>query len=259
MKTNRKIRIGIIGLGVGEKYLEGIVNSKSSNFECVAICDFDEKKLNEVVNRFSDQKQIRKYESADELLNQKDIDCVAIASFDSHHYLQTCKALDSDKHVFVEKPFCTQLEEAKEIRKRLNAKPHLKLSSNLILRKVPRFADLKSRVSGQEFGNLYYIEGDYNYGRIEKILKGWRGQEPYYSIVYGGGVHLVDLILWLNPEDPVVQVTALGNKIVTQGTSFKFNDFSVALLQFSSGRIATLDVFLLTSIDLKSMEPRRPL
>ena len=65
------------------------------------------------------------------------------------------------------------------------------------------------------FGKIFYIEGDYNYGRVKKITKGWRGKIPFYSVTYGGGVHIIDLITWIVDELPI-QVKADSNKIVTK-------------------------------------------
>ena len=48
-----------------------------------------------------------------------------------------------------------------------------------------------------DLGRVYYMEADYNYGRIHKIVDGWRGAIDYYSVFLGGAVHMVDLLLWL--------------------------------------------------------------
>jgi predicted dehydrogenase len=88
-----------------------------------------------------------------------------------------------------------------------------------------------------ELGIPYYCEADYNYGRISKILEGWRGHRPYYSVVHGGAIHMIDLLLWLLGERPV-SVAAFGNGISTRGSAFKFNDCVAALLKFPSGLTA---------------------
>ena len=31
----------------------------------------------------------------------------------------------------------------------------------------------------KKLGDIYHIEGDYNYGRLKKLTKGWRGKIPY--------------------------------------------------------------------------------
>ncbi len=88
-------------------------------------------------------------------------------------------------------------------------------------------------------GQIYYLEGDYNYGRLEKITDGWRGDLPHYSVFLGGAVHLVDLLLWMT-GDQVSEVTAYGNKLCSTESRFKDSDFVVALLKFKSGAIAKI-------------------
>ena len=50
------------------------------------------------------------------------------------------------------------------------------------------------------FGRIYAFEGDYLYGRMFKITNGWRRNIPDYSVMTGGGIHLIDLFLWLTGE-----------------------------------------------------------
>ena len=52
-------------------------------------------------------------------------------------------------------------------------------------------------INNNLFGNIYYFEGDYNYGRLKKITSGWRGKIPFYSITLGGGSHIIDLSKFL--------------------------------------------------------------
>jgi len=232
MKT---LKAGIIGLGVGEQHIAAYQNQ---GVEILKICDFQPEKLAEVSSRHP---QLATSLSPEDVLTDPEINLVSIASWDNHHCSQILMALDQEKHVFVEKPICLYDWEAVKIRSVLNEKPHLRLSSNLILRYSPRFLDLRQRIQAGEFGQLFYIEGDYNYGRIQKLISGWRGQLPYYSIVLGGGVHLIDLMRWLS-ADEVVTVSAIGNQFVTAGTHFSNPDLVVALLQFKSGLIGKLAV-----------------
>ena len=88
-------------------------------------------------------------------------------------------------------------------------------------------------------GDIFYLEGDYNYGRLNKILDGWRGKLDFYSIIYGGAVHLADLIIWLTGKK-VVEVFTYGNDIITSNTNFKYNDFAVSLLKFEDKSIAKI-------------------
>ena len=225
----KKLRAGVIGLGVGQKHAESY--QQHPNCELAVICDFDAQRLQEVQQHFPDTRVTLKPE---DVLTDPHIDIVSIASYDQHHFEQIMLALEHDKHVFVEKPVVLFRDHAAAIRAALRKKPHLQLSSNLIMRCYPRFTALKERIDQGELGQLYHVEADYNYGRLEKITNGWRGQLDFYSVIYGGGVHIIDLLLWLT-GDRVIEVAAFGNNLASQGTNFRFNDMVVGILQFESG------------------------
>lgn len=226
------LRAGIIGLGVGEKHIAGY--EADPRCRVVALCDIDADRLRSVGERNPGRRLVG---NPGDVLSDPSIDVVSIASYDGAHYAQVMAALAAGKHVFVEKPLCQFEHELADIRRVLGANPELKLSSNLILRKSPRFSGLRQRVQSGELGTPYYAEADYNYGRLEKITDGWRGQADYYSVVHGGAIHMLDLLFWIFGERPVA-VTAFGNSIATRGTAFRFKDCVTALLKFPSGLIA---------------------
>ena len=82
-------------------------------------------------------------------------------------------------------------------------------------------------------GPIYYLEADYFWGRIEKLISGWRAEADFYSIIHGAAVHMIDLIIWLTGKKPI-KVQALGNQIITKGTKQKNNDFAVILMEFEN-------------------------
>ena len=170
----RKLRVGVIGLGVGEKHVESYLSD--DRCELKIVCDLERIKTDEILSRYP---QINITQDPEDILTAKDIDIVSIASYDNYHSEQVVKALSNNKHVFVEKPICLSSNELKNIVNASNKNPELKLSSNLILRKSPRFIRLRELIKNDDFGKLYYIEGDYNYGRLHKITEGWRGEIPY--------------------------------------------------------------------------------
>lgn len=231
-----KLRVGIIGLGVGEAHIKGF--QKHPLCEVVSLCDFDNLKLNYVREKYP---QINVFSTADDILNDPAIEIVSIATYDNYHYEQVIKAITNNKHVFIEKPICLYEHEAIDIYKTLQKYPALKISSNLILRMTPRFLWLRNKIFNQELGEIFYIEGDYNYGRLHKITDGWRGKLPFYSGVYGGGIHLIDLFCWLT-SDVIEEVLAVGNRIASKNSSFSNNDMVVALLKYKSGMIAKMAV-----------------
>ncbi len=227
-----KLKVGIIGLGVGEKHLAAF--SAHPNCEVTAVCDFSEEKLSIAERLCPDAKRTK---NAQDVLEDKTIDIVSIASFDNYHFEQAGRAIQNRKHVFVEKPLCLHFSEAVKLRKLLNENPGIHISSNLNLRACPRFNSLKGLIESGEMGQVYYLEADYLWGRIRKLTDGWRKDMEFYSIIHGAAVHMIDLIMWATQMRPV-EVQSYGNQIATADSGFRYNDFAAILMKFENGSIA---------------------
>lgn len=226
------LNVGVIGLGVGYHHVRAY--QQSSLCRVVAVCDQSE----EMRRRFAEKHpDIPVVATATEILEDPKIHIVSVASYDDAHADQVERALRSGKHVFVEKPLCLHREEAVRIRSVLRENAGLRLSSNLNLRTCPRFAHLRERMGRSELGEIFYLEADYLWGRREKLTDGWRGRLPYYSIILGASIHMVDLLLWLVGRRPV-EVVSMGNRIATAGTGFRFDDFNVMLIRWENGLVA---------------------
>jgi predicted dehydrogenase len=96
---------------------------------------------------------VRRVARDTEILDDPEVDLVCIASYDNFHYAQTMRALEHGKHVFVEKPFVLQEDEARVVYEQLRRHPRLRLSSNLVLRASPRFVDLRRRIDAGELAD----------------------------------------------------------------------------------------------------------
>ncbi len=223
------LKAGIIGLGVGESHIAGYQAHRQCRV--TALCDLSEEKCLEARRKYPDM--LITPDPA-EIISDPGIDVVSVASYDDCHCGQIIAALDAGKHVFVEKPLCLFASEARDIRRALDRNPHLKISSNLILRRTPRFIDLKRSIAKGEMGEIFHVEGDYDYGRLQKITEGWRGRIDFYSVMLGGGIHMIDLLMWLT-GDPVVEVAAFGNAICSRGSAFRYDDMVAGILKFKSG------------------------
>ena len=225
------MKIGVIGLGVGEKHIEAYQSHPKC--DVVALCDFDEKKLVDLMPKTS---MIRTFNAKD-ILEDPEIDLVSIASYDNYHHEQVMSALQNEKHVFVEKPLCFHESRAVEIKKMLHGNPHLKLSSNFPLRTDSRFMLVRDKLRNGELGEVFYLEADYLWGRAYKLTEGWRKELKFYSIVYGAAIHMIDLILWITGKRPV-RVWGVGNKF--GAPDFNFNNFAIIVLTFDDGMIAKI-------------------
>ena len=220
----KKYNVAIIGLGVGEKVLKTLKNNKKIN--SIKIFDFNKNKLNRLKKKYS----VFAYSKESEIYNDKTINIIYIATYDNYHYLQCKKALAANKHIFVEKPAFIYEKNASTFRKLIEKKPDIAFMSNLILRKSPRFIYLKNKIKSGLLGKIYYVEGDYNYGRLKKITHGWRSKIPFYSVTLGGGLHIFDLISWLL-DIKVQEVTSYANKITTENSRFKYPDLVTTIFK----------------------------
>jgi predicted dehydrogenase len=225
--------VGVVGLGVGEQH--AVAYARHPAVRRVLLCDLDAGRSAAVASRLQKSAVAASFES---MIRDPAVDAVSIASFDDAHFGQVVTALAAGKHVFVEKPLCRTFDELAEI-KRLWAVAggRLQLGSNLILRTAQLYAWLRGAVAQGEFGDIYAFDGDYLYGRLHKVTEGWRRDVDDYSVMQGGGIHLIDLLLWITGQRPR-SVAAAGNSLCSRGSDFRYNDFCAATLHFESGMVA---------------------
>lgn len=113
-------------------------------------------------------------------------DAVIIASPDYMHADHVCMALAHGKHVFCEKPLATSDASLSRIAMMAEQHPECRIACHLPLRYlIPAIPDV---------GNLLGFGFCYVWGRASK-LNGWRGL-PGYSMVFGGGIHVIDAFMY---------------------------------------------------------------
>ena len=227
MKT---LRVGIIGLGVGERHL--VSYRALPGVEVAAICDLDAAHLDDVGGRYGIADRYADYRRITEC---PDIDVVSVCSYDDAHAEHCISAFRGGKHVMVEKPVALDRGEAEAVLRAQQDSGRI-ITSNLILRASPRFRELKDQITAGTFGEVFCIEGDYIHNILGKITEGWRGRMKTYCTIYGGGIHLIDLMRWLLGHE-VVEVCGMGNKVLTRNSAYQFDDTFINLLRFEGGAL----------------------
>lgn len=227
----RPLRAGVVGLGVGEQHVRSY--AAIPGVEVVAVCDLDAERLTDIADRYGIERRSSDFRSITEA---DDIDVVSICSYDDVHAEQAISAFRHGKHVMVEKPIALFRGDASALLAAQQESGRF-ISSNLILRASPRFRELKQRIEQGDFGEIFYLEGDYLHDILHKVTEGWRGRMSFYSVLYGGGIHLIDLMRWLL-DDEIVEVAAMGNRVLTRDTTYPWPDTIVALLRFAGGAMA---------------------
>lgn len=233
----KPIKAGVIGLGIGEQHLIGYQAIPGVSVQ--AVCDIDPVKLTKVADRHGIAERYADYRR---VVEHPDIDVISICSYDDAHAEQAIAAFHAGKHVMLEKPVALDRASAAALL-RAQQDSGRYITSNLILRRSPRFQELKRQIAAGEFGEIVAIEGDYVHNILTKITEGWRGRMAFYCVTYGGGIHLIDLMRWLIDRE-VVEICGMGNKILTRDSAYKFDDTIVNLLRFEGGALGkTMSIF----------------
>lgn len=225
------INAGVIGLGVGAHHAAVLL--RDERVRLTSIAELDERKFKDFAV-LHPQTALRHRDAAD-IIADKDIGLLSIASFDEAHFDQVMAGLAQGKHIFVEKPLCQTPQQLKEAYRAWSGSG-LGLSSNLLLRAAPLYMWLRDLIVRGDLGDVYAFDGDYLYGRLPKIIEGWRSETENYSVMEGGGIHIVDLMLALCGALPT-HVQSAASKIVTRDMAFRYHDFHSAVFTFPSGLI----------------------
>lgn len=117
--ANEKLNIGVIGCGgMANSHMEALLAmEQSDNVHITAVCDIYTKRL-EKAKELTGAQAFRNYK---ELLQNKDIDYVLIATPEHWHYQMTLDAISAGKHIYVEKPMTHTIEQAKDITEKIEA------------------------------------------------------------------------------------------------------------------------------------------
>ena len=227
----RQLGVAVVGLGIGEQHARMYATLPSCKVRLLV--DRDKARAERLCRAFPGSESATKI---DEALGRRDIDVVSIASYDDAHFEQVMRSLSAGKHIFVEKPLCRTAGELAQIRAALDVQRSLHLASNLVLRGADLYRWLRDEISSGGFGEIYAFDGDYLYGRLHRITDGWRRETEDYSVMLGGGIHMLDLMLWLTAQRPT-SVHATGSRICTRDTQFRYHDFVAATMTFASGMV----------------------
>ena len=116
--ANDRINVGVLGVGgrgtyVGRTFAR--VGKEQNPCQVVAVCDVYQKRVDE-------NKEFHKcdgYLDYREVIARKDVDAVIIATPDHWHARMALEAMDAGKDVYLEKPMCHTVEEARQLAERV--------------------------------------------------------------------------------------------------------------------------------------------
>jgi len=188
-----KLRVGVVGLGMGKAHITGFKAHPSC--EVVAVADLDHERLARARNDFGIN---RAFTDAMHLIEREHLDIISIATPNKFHKPLTLAALAKGCHVLCEKPMALSAEEGREmIAAATQAKRRLMI--NFSYRFRPQSLALKRLVDEGVLGDIYSARTCWLRRHGFPGFGGWFTDK---TLAGGGplidlGVHRIDLALWL--------------------------------------------------------------
>jgi len=252
MKPLSDVRFGFLGAGQIAYWAADAI-LRHPNGKLVAAQDLHLERLNDLRKKFSLEYA---HETAEELLANKSVDAVYIATPTKFHVPLAIQALKAGKHVILEKPFAIDVAEAEEAIATAKA-AGLVLTVGMNQRFNADSQKIRQLVEEGLFGEIYHAKAYWKRRSGIPKFGTWFGNK---EIAGGGsicdiGVHMLDLCLYtINNFEPVSVVgatyTKFGNRGLGEGgwgmsdraeIPFDVDDFASAFIRFANGATVTLD------------------
>lgn len=249
--------IGVLGCAeiASRMFLPELLKNKT--FKCIGIAEaYDKDKL----KLFSDRFKIDIWNDFDEIINDSEVDAVYIPLPPALHYPWAKKALEANKHVFLEKPSTTNFGDTSKLVNLARAKKRV-LHENYMFQYHSQLKELQDIIEGGEIGDIQLYKASFGFPlrasndfRYNKELGGGAlldaaGYVTKLATLLLGDTIIVETASLNNlpgfDVDMYGSVTFSNNKgLIVQG-SFSMNAFYQCSLEAwgSKGRLLTNRVF----------------
>jgi predicted dehydrogenase len=270
--ADKKLRVGLIGCGWYGK-CDIIRLTQIAPVEVVSLCDVDKHMLEGAAEMFAKRqgdKKPRTYTDYKEMLKEKDLDIVEIATPDHWHALPTIAAMESGADIYVQKPISVDVMEGKamlDAARKLNrtvqvgtqrrSTPHL-----IEAREKVAKAGLLGKIGMAEVYCYYHMRANLNppVSKPPEFFNydAWTGPaplRPYDSPVengvalphrrwwrafmeYGNGIvgdmciHMLDMVRWMFDLGWPTRVSSTGGILVQKEYKSNISDTQTATFDF---------------------------
>jgi predicted dehydrogenase len=230
----RQHRFAVVGLGTwGETLARAL--AEMPGVDLAAVCDINEARARWISQSAGTRMYYTDYTS---LVEDESITAVVVATPDHQHLEVGLAAARAGKHLLVEKPLATTVEEAQMLVEAAKQAGVL-LMVNFYPRWHPAFAHAKTAIDDGRVGSPNLLSCRWNY-TLDLPTRGinWPTQT---SPAWFGGSYAVDLMRWL-AGDEVIRVFATKGSRVLDQIGLAVADFYVATLEFTRGAVATVEM-----------------
>ena len=211
--AEKKIGVGLIGLGSISFAHEAGYSELGEACQVVALCDIHQEEIDNRIGMYEGAKGYTRYQ---ELLNNPDVDMVDITVPHVLHYEIAKAALEAGKHVLVEKPITVRSEQGKELIE-LAKQKGVKFSVAENTRFVTAYLKAEEILRQGSLGDILsvrtLIAGSEVYRIKDPSL--WHGKAPYGGVILDSSVHNLYLFKWW--FGGVKDVFGIASRIIPEG------------------------------------------
>lgn len=203
------LTIALIGYGYwGPNVARNIYRNK--NFDFKYICDLKTDRLDLAKELYANE--VSYTTSFDEVIDDPEVEAVALAVETSAHFDLAKKAILAGKHVYVEKPFTDNVAQAREL-KALAEEHGVTVHVDHIMIYHPAIQKIKEILDSGDFGNvIYYDCSRINLGKVKNDV----------SCMWDLSVHDLSIIDYLSDGASVKHVEAMGKRMYSARESVTF-------------------------------------
>lgn len=187
----KSLGIGVIGLGaIGGKHVSVLKGLREANI--VGVSDLNQ----DLVNKTIAGTTIQGYTDYRQLLAHPDLEAVIIATPDHLHKDITIEAAQAGKHVLVEKPIATTVEDGEAMIAAAKA-ANVKLMVGFTLRFVPHYVQAREIIQSGKLGKIISV-----YSRRMNVITQADRLGGRIGVLHFLGIHDFDLLHWLLGVEP---------------------------------------------------------
>ncbi len=259
-------RVGLIGAGwYGKSDLLRLI--QVAPVEVVSLCDVDKKMLAEaadlVSERQTSKKKPRTYGDYREMLKERDLDIVLVATPDHWHALAMIAAVEAGADVYVQKPISTDIAEGQamlaaarkhgrvvQVGTQRRSTPHLIEARDRIIKEgklgkiglaeIYCYYHMRNNGSPPDVAPPDYLDWEMYTGpapmrpfNASIHPRGWRGYMEYGNGIVGDMcIHMLDTVRWMLELGAPKSVASSGGIVMATGGSSNVTDTQTATFDF---------------------------
>lgn len=196
--SDRVYGTAVHGAGdVSTQHVRAYLNNPHSRL--VAISSRTEESARKLANKYG-LKDVKFYTDYGKLLDDPDVDIISICTPQHLHSSEVIRGAQAKKHMLIEKPVAVNLEELYAMERAVRV-AGVKTVVSFVLRWNRVVETVKSLLSKDFFGKVFYVEADFESYAWEPVAERWewmRSRETGISSFLVAGIHAIDMARWLS-------------------------------------------------------------